>query len=44
MKNKKGFTLVELIGVITLLALIALVVYPAITTVIKNTKENCFER
>lgn len=43
MKNKKGFTLVELIGVITLLALIALVVYPAITTVIKNTKEKAYK-
>jgi len=42
MKNKKGFTLVELIGVITLLALIALVVYPAITTVMKNTREKAY--
>jgi len=42
MKNEKGFTLVELIGVITLLALIALVVYPTITTVMKNTKEKAY--
>ena len=43
MKNKKGFTLIELIGVVTLLALIALVVYPAINTVIKNSKEKAYK-
>ncbi len=43
MNNKKGFTLIELIGVVTLLALIALVVYPAINSVIKNSKEKAYK-
>lgn len=41
--NKKGFTLIELIGVVTLLSIIALVVYPAVTTVIKNSKESAYQ-
>lgn len=41
--NKKGFTLIELIGVVTLLSLIALVVYPSVTTVIKNSKESAYQ-
>lgn len=41
--NKKGFTLVELIGVVTLLALIALIVYPSINTVIKNSREKAYK-
>lgn len=43
MKNKKGFTLIELIGVVTVLALIALIVYPTINTVIKNSKEKAYK-
>ena len=43
MNSKKGFTLIELIGVVTLLALIALVVYPAINSVIKNSKEKAYK-
>ena len=38
--NKKGFTLVELLAVIVLLGLIALIASPAITGIIKKSKES----
>lgn len=38
--NKKGFTLVELLAVIVLLGLVALIAAPAITGIIKQSKEN----
>ena len=38
--NKKGFTLVELLAVIVLLGLIALVAAPAITGIIKQSKDS----
>ena len=38
MKNKKGFTLVELIAVIIILAALALVTFPALLNQINNTK------
>lgn len=41
--NKKGFTLVELIGVITLLAVIVLISVPIITSSIRNTKEKTYQ-
>ena len=40
--NKKGFTLVELIGVIILLSAIALISVPIINNSIKNTKEKTY--
>lgn len=40
--NKKGFTLVELIGVITLLAVIVLISVPIITSSINNTKQKAY--
>ncbi len=39
---KKGFTLIELIAVVAILGLIALVVYPAIGSVIKNAREETY--
>lgn len=35
---KKGFTLAELIGVLVVLALIAMIAIPSVTTTIKNNK------
>lgn len=40
--NKKGFTLVELIGVITLLAIVALISIPIITSSISRTNEKAY--
>lgn len=40
--NKKGFTLVELIGVITLLAIIALITVPIINSSIKKSNEKIY--
>ena len=40
--NKKGFTLVELIGVIVLLAAIALIAVPQITKTIDRSKEKTY--
>ena len=44
MKNKKGFTLVELIGVVILIGLIALIAIPSVDYVIKKTKDNAYDR
>ncbi len=43
MKKNKGFTLVELIAVVTILALIAILVIPAIGKTIKDTKSDLYE-
>ena len=40
--NKKGFTLIELIAVIVILALISLIVFPAVNSMIKNSKEKAY--
>ena len=37
--NKKGFTLVELLGVITLLVLIGVLVIPSVNRIIKDNRE-----
>ena len=42
MKNKTGFTLVELLGVIVLLGIIALVAIPAITNTANKQKEKVY--
>ena len=42
MKNK-GFTLVELLGVIVILAIIALIVFPAVNNVISTSKETVYQ-
>ena len=44
MKNKKGFTLVELIGVVILIGLIALIAIPSVDYVITKTKDNAYDR
>ena len=40
--NKKGFTLAELLGVITILAMLALLVTPVVTKTIKNNKQKLY--
>ena len=40
--NKKGFTLVELLAAITILALLALITVPAVTKPIKESKEDLY--
>lgn len=42
--KKKGFTLIELIAVIILLAVIALIVYPSVVGFAKNAKEKAYEQ
>lgn len=41
--NKKGFTLMELLAVIVILALLALVAYPNVTKLINDAKKNTDE-
>ena len=43
MKNK-GFTLAELLGVITILAVIAIITMPVIFWVVDNSRKNAFTR
>lgn len=40
--NKKGFTLLELLAVIVVLAVIALIVTPFVTKAIKQAKKGSF--
>lgn len=42
--NKKGFTLVELIGVVVLIGIIALIAIPSVDYLIKKTKDNAYDR
>lgn len=41
--NKKGFTLVELLAVITILAVTSMIVFPTIGSVISDAKESSYE-
>ena len=43
MKKKNGFTLVELLAVIVILAIILVIAVPKITDTIKNSKIASFE-
>lgn len=43
MKNKKGFTLVELLAVIVILAVIMLIAVPVISNLIQKNKEKAYE-
>lgn len=40
--NKRGFTLIELIGVILLLGIISLIAVPAISNIIQESKKDAF--
>ena len=42
--HKKGFTLIEIIGIIILLALIGLLVYPTIIRIIGDSKEDLYQK
>ena len=44
MKNKKGFTLVELLAVIAILAVILLLIVPNIVDMFNNGKKDAFIR
>jgi type IV pilus assembly protein PilA len=43
LKNKKGFTLVELLAVIVILAIILAIAVPSISGMITNAKKSAFE-
>lgn len=43
MKNKKGFTLVELLAVIVVLAIIMIIAIPSVLTAMDNAKKNSFK-
>ena len=42
MEHRKGFTLAELLAVIAILGVIALIAFPAVNKVIKNSKEKAY--
>ena len=41
--NNKGFTLVEMLAVVTIIGLLALLTIPAIDSIIKSNKESVYE-
>lgn len=43
MKDKKGFTLIEMIGIITILALIILVALPSMTKTLKRNEQKKYD-
>ena len=43
MKNKKGFTLVELLAVIVILGILLLIAVPAVQNIIENSRNKAFE-
>ena len=44
MKNKKGFTLIEIIAIIILLSVIALITYPVINNLISDSKDELYDK
>ncbi len=43
MKNKKGFTLVEILGVITILSVLALIAIPTIDNIVTKNREKLYD-
>lgn len=43
MKSKKGFTLVEVLAVITIIGILALISVPTIDSIIRSSKEDAYE-
>lgn len=43
LKNEKGFTLVELLAVLVILAIILTIAIPSITSIVDSTKKSAFE-
>ena len=43
LKNEKGFTLVELLAVLVILAIILAIAIPSITSIVDSTKKSAFE-
>lgn len=43
MKDRKGFTLVELLAVLTILAIVAVITVPLVGTYITNSREKAYE-
>lgn len=41
--NRKGFTLVELLGVVTILAMLGLIIVPTINKVLKDNKNKLYD-
>ena len=44
MKNKKAFTLIELISVLVILAILALIVTPIVLNIVKHAKKSANKR
>ena len=44
MKNKKAFTLIEVLGVILILALLTLIIYPVVNNAISSNKEKVLKQ
>ena len=40
---KKGFTLIEMLAVIVILAIISLIIFPEVNKVIKSSKEKSYK-
>ncbi len=43
MKNKKGFTLVEILGVITIIAVLALIAIPTVDNIVTKNREKLYD-
>lgn len=43
MKNKNGFTLVEILGVITILSVLALIAIPTIDNIVTKNREKLYD-